>query len=74
MITSTALNASLAKWEILPAEGERQYLDHRLGAFGGVDEQVGPAVFPEQLPTPTARHQHVTMEVHCDEGDEPATA
>src|SRR3954451_13048225 len=72
-MTSTASKA-LAKGQILPAEGERQHLGHRLRAVGGVDEQVRPAVVPEQLPAPTARHQHIAAEVDTAKRDEPAAA
>src|SRR3954447_5138334 len=64
----------LAKREVLPPEGERQDLDHRFDALGGVDEQVGPAVLPQQLAAPAARHEEVASEVHAGKGDESAAA
>ena len=41
---------------------------------GRVDQQVGAAVLPQQLPAPPARHQHRAVHVDAGEGDQPAAA
>ena len=52
----------------------RQHLGHRPDAVGGVDQELGAAVLPQQLAAAAARHQHVARAVHAGEGDEPAAA
>src|SRR4051812_15618519 len=68
----TSTTSWLAKGKVLPPEGERKNLDHRFDAFGGVDQQVGAAVLPQQLAAPPAGHEDVPPEVDAGEGDEPS--
>src|SRR5579859_3275198 len=72
-MTSTAPMALTATL-VLAAERQRQQVDHRLGALDGVDEQIGAAVLPQQLPAPSTRHQHVAVRVDAGERDEPSAA
>src|SRR4051794_26372341 len=74
MMSTTSKFSAIDVAEVLTSEGERKHVDHRLHAFGGVDEQVRTAVLPQQLTAASARHEHVAAEVDAGEGDQaPAT-
>src|SRR3954466_8802987 len=73
-MTSTTSNDESVKGKVLATERERQHFDHRLDALGRVDEHVGSAVLPQQLPAPSARHQELAPEVHAGERQEASAA
>ena len=75
VMTSTASKPRHARADqVVGAEGVGQHLGHRLDAADGLDQQVGPAVLPEQLPAAAARHQRVAVLVHADHRHQPAAA
>src|SRR5436305_10966917 len=72
-MTSTAEKPS-AKGKVLASECQRQHVGHRLDALRGVDEEIRAAVLPQQLPAPSTRHQHLTVEVDARERDQATAA
>src|SRR5690606_34275399 len=75
LVTMTSMaSISRSPAQIVRAEGVRQQLRQRLGAVHGLHEQVGTAVFVQQLTAAPARHQQLLMPVDAGEGDQPSPA
>src|SRR4249919_457291 len=73
-LISLPLRGGLGSTEVFAAEGQREDLDHRPGAFRSVHNQIRPAVFPQQLPAPATRHEYPAVKVDAGERHEPTAA
>src|SRR5690554_1829757 len=86
-ITSTASNGSVvgvvmvllvwarslsARHQIVRSEGLGEHVRHRDDPAGHLDQEVRPAVLPQELAAPTAGHQVVACAVDAGEGDQTA--
>ncbi|BBX26951.1 hypothetical protein GCM10009632_12210 [Mycolicibacterium alvei] len=60
--------------QIIGPEGVGQQLVQRPRAVPMVDEQLGPAVFEQHLPTAPTRHQKTRVRAHTRQCDKPSAA
>src|SRR5699024_7207204 len=78
MMTSVASKASLMlptlTGQVVGAERLREHPGHGADSPWGPAQQRGAAGLPEQLPAPSARHQHLTLAVAAGERDQAPAA